>query len=61
VLAREPLPDGDPLWHTPGVYITSHSAAPTESGAIVELFLDNLRRYRAGEPLRGRIDFARGY
>ncbi len=28
---------------------------------LAELFADNLRRYRAGEPLRNRYDPARGY
>jgi len=28
---------------------------------MVQLFLDNLRAYQAGEALRGEVDFARGY
>jgi len=27
----------------------------------VQLFIDNLRAYQAGEPLRGEVDFERGY
>jgi hypothetical protein len=27
----------------------------------LELFIDNLRRYRAGEPLEGVVDLAAGY
>lgn len=61
VLPVEPLPDEDPLWRTKGIYITSHSAAPTEASAIAPLFLDNLNRFLAGEPLRYEIDFTRGY
>lgn len=61
VMPREPLPADDPLWTVPGLYITSHTAAPTDTQAIANLFLANLRRYRAGEPLAGLIDFARGY
>ena len=29
--------------------------------ALVALFLDNLQRYRDGQPLRGEVDFVRGY
>ena len=61
VLDKEPLVDEDPLWSTPGVYITSHTAAPTPIAEIAEVFLDNLQRYRAGLPLHGVIDFERGY
>jgi phosphoglycerate dehydrogenase-like enzyme len=61
VLPTEPLPDADPLWTTPGVYITSHTAAPTETTDIVPLFLDNLSRYLDGQPLRYEVDFERGY
>jgi phosphoglycerate dehydrogenase-like enzyme len=61
VLATEPLPEDDPLWMQPGVYITSHTAAPTDMERIVGVFLDNLDRYRAGKPLTGAIDFTRGY
>lgn len=61
VLETEPLPEGDPLWTLPGVYITSHTAAPTDMERIVGVFLDNLDCYRAGRPLAGAIDFQRGY
>jgi phosphoglycerate dehydrogenase-like enzyme len=61
VFAREPLADDDALWSTPGVYVTSHTAAPTGIDAIAAVFLDNLRRYRQGEELLGVIDFERGY
>lgn len=61
VLPEEPLPDGDPLWTTERIYITSHTAAPTESEAIAPLFLDNLARFRQGQPLLYEVDFRRGY
>ena len=61
VFEKEPLADDDPLWSVPGLYITSHTAAPTDTAAIVGLFLDNLERYRGGETLVGRVDFATGY
>jgi len=52
----EPLPPGHPLWSAPNVLITPHSAAtvPRENERLVDLFLENLRRYRAGEALINR-------
>jgi len=61
VFKDEPLSDNDPLWRTPGVYVTSHTAAPTRLESIVGVFLGNLERYRKGEPLQGLINFRRGY
>ncbi|MEM1403110.1 MAG: NAD(P)-dependent oxidoreductase [Pseudomonadota bacterium] len=61
VLDTEPLEPGDPLWSTPGVHITSHTAAPSYPSQIVEFFQKNLRRFKAGEALVGLVDFERGY
>lgn len=61
VFPEEPLADDDPLWAVDNLFITSHTAAPTDPGAIVELFLANLARYRDGEPLADVVDFSRGY
>ena len=38
-----------------------HSSAPTDPALMAELFLHNLVRWQAEEPLRGEVDFARGY
>ncbi|MEX6502576.1 D-2-hydroxyacid dehydrogenase [Pseudomonas zhanjiangensis] len=61
VCRQEPLPAGHPFWNAPNLLLTGHSAAPTEPRLLVQLFLDNLARYRAGDALRGGVDFARGY
>lgn len=61
VCREEPLPPGHPFWDAPNLLLSGHSAAPTDPVAMAELFLDNLRRYRAGESLCGEVDFARGY
>ena len=61
VLENEPLDAGDPLWSTPGIYITSHTAAPSHPAQIVEFFRENLQRFKAGEALMGLVDFERGY
>ena len=61
VLPEEPLADDDPLWTVDSLYITSHTAAPTDPDAVVELFLANLARDREGRELSDVVDFRRGY
>lgn len=61
VFEEEPLPADHPLWHTPGVFITGHTAAPSYPSDIVGVFAHNYRRYVAGEPLLYQVDFERGY
>jgi glyoxylate/hydroxypyruvate reductase A len=63
VFATEPLPPGDPLWGLDNVIISPHSASTvaTENAVLVDLFVDNLRRFRDGSQLRNRYDPLRGY
>jgi phosphoglycerate dehydrogenase-like enzyme len=63
VFAAEPLPAGSPLWGMPNVLISPHSAATVaaENGLITDLFIDNLRRWTAGLPLRNVYDRTAGY
>ncbi len=63
VFAEEPLPADSPFWDMPNVLVTPHSmsTAVGENEQIVELFIDNLHRYLAGQPLRNLFDRARGY
>jgi phosphoglycerate dehydrogenase-like enzyme len=61
VFREEPLPPDDPLWSTPGVYVTSHTAGPTPDEAIGEVFERNLQRYIAGEPITDAVSGGRGY
>lgn len=61
VCRQEPLPAGHPFWNAPRLLLTGHSAAPTEPRLMVQLFVDNLRRYQAGSQLHGSVDFVRGY
>ena len=50
----EPLPSSDPLWKTPGIYITPHISGGYHLQAthdyIVRIAADNLKRYRDGAP-----------
>jgi phosphoglycerate dehydrogenase-like enzyme len=57
VTAVEPLPEDSPLWDLPSVLVTAHtSGASTANDARADaVFLDNLRRYDAGEPLRNEV------
>lgn len=57
----EPLPPTHAAWDTPGVVITGHTAAHSRPLDIVEFFVANLARFRAGRPLRGVVDRERGY
>ena len=61
VFREEPLSPCDPLWSTPGVYITSHTAGPTPDEAIGEVFERNFQLYIAGEPLTDAVSAGRGY
>jgi phosphoglycerate dehydrogenase-like enzyme len=63
VFATEPLPAKSPLWRLENLLITPHTAAVTERlwERHYELLADNLRRYLAGQPLRGVVDKTRGY
>jgi phosphoglycerate dehydrogenase-like enzyme len=63
VFEKEPLPADSPLWQMENVLITAHyaGATPHYNERAMTLFLDNLRRYRAGEPLRNVVDKQLGY
>lgn len=61
VFREEPLPETHPFWHTEGVVVTSHTAAPTPASAALAIFLDNLTRFQSAESLRYEIDWSRGY
>jgi glyoxylate/hydroxypyruvate reductase len=63
VFAEEPLPASSPLWELDNVILSPHSASTlrTENEDLVELFLENLDRWRRGEPLRNLYDPVAGY
>ena len=58
VFEREPLPADSPLWTLPNVILSPHGAAlvAAEPVRVLELFVDNLERYLAGEPLVNQVD-----
>lgn len=63
VFAEEPLPAESPLWDMPNVIITPHNSwsSPHIEEREIDLFLENLRRYVAGEPLLNVVDKQAGY
>jgi phosphoglycerate dehydrogenase-like enzyme len=63
VTAQEPLPPESPLYELPNVILTPHISGATEfyEARLADIFADNLRRYRAGQPLRNLYDARRGY
>jgi phosphoglycerate dehydrogenase-like enzyme len=54
----EPLPPGHWMYTHPQVRLSSHISWSSYAGqaSFVDLFLENLRRYVAGEPLNGVVD-----
>ena len=60
VFEQEPLPADHPLWTTPGVLITPHTAGfgPHLDERRFAVLLDNCRRFAAGQPLRNVVDKA---
>ena len=63
VAPREPLPADSRLWGLPNVVMTPHTAGASQfrAGRNLDRFVDNLARFRAGEPLEGVIDKRLGY
>ena len=63
VAPEEPLPASHPLWSTPNVVMTPHTAGASQLrlGRNLDRFCRNIERYRAGEALEGAIDKQLGY
>jgi phosphoglycerate dehydrogenase-like enzyme len=59
----EPLPEGHPLYAHPKVRVSPHISwsAPGTLERTLGIFVDNVARYRAGEPLTGVVDLDAGY
>lgn len=63
VFEEEPLPPSSPLWEMENVIITSHYAGstPRYMDRLTSIFLENIKRYQAGEPLINVVDKRLGY
>jgi phosphoglycerate dehydrogenase-like enzyme len=60
VTSEEPLPADNPLWDAPNVFVSAHCSATSDGYVerVLAVFVDNLARYLAGEPLRNVVDAA---
>jgi phosphoglycerate dehydrogenase-like enzyme len=58
VFATEPLPPDSPLWDMDNVIITPHSSSASAQSGLrsEEIFLKNLARYVAGEPMVNEVN-----
>lgn len=63
VFEEEPLPADSPLWALENVIVTAHysGATPRYVERVLDIFLDNLERYKRGEPLKNVVDKKLGY
>jgi phosphoglycerate dehydrogenase-like enzyme len=60
VFEVEPLPAGHPFWSMENVLMSAHMSADVYGWErqSIQLFTDNLKRWRAGEPLLNVVDKA---
>jgi phosphoglycerate dehydrogenase-like enzyme/bacterioferritin-associated ferredoxin len=63
VFTEEPLPSTSPFWDIENVIVTPHISGELMDWpeAVAGLFVDNLKRYLASEPLRNVVDPGLGY
>ena len=63
VFRNEPLESGSPFWDLDNVLVMPHTSPTTDRfwRREVDLILENLRRYEAGEPLLNLVDKQAGY
>jgi glyoxylate/hydroxypyruvate reductase len=61
VFHREPLPPEHPFWRHSKIQVTPHNASDTVAESVAAGIADNIRRARAGQPLKHVVDRSRGY
>ena len=61
VFEQEPLSPGHIFWHTPNLLMTFHTSAPSIPADLARLFIENYRRYAAGQSPLHAVDFEKGY
>ena len=61
--SQEPLPPDSPFWTAPNTIVTPHNGATTPGTRQrgVDIFVENLGRFLAGQPLRNVVDKQAGY
>lgn len=63
VFRQEPLPAEHPFWKAEGIVVLPHIGGPhpQRDRFVARLFVDNLKRFLDGEPLREVVDREAGY
>ena len=63
VFAAEPLADDNPLWTMPNVIVSPHISGDAQGSErrVVAVFVENARRFAAGEPLANVVDKESGH
>jgi len=63
VFETEPLPADSPLWSVDNAILTAHvsNSSPKVRERSLALVAENVRRFKAGEPLLNLVDRAAGY
>lgn len=61
VFVEEPLSSKHPFWQQENVVITPHISAPSFPQDVVDIFVDNYKRFVEGQNLKFEIDFQKGY
>ena len=63
VFAEEPLPASSPLWGMENVVVSPHMSGDFHGhkAVMAQVFIENFRRFRAGEPLVNVVDKRLGF
>ena len=63
VFRREPLPTEHKFWTTDGILVLPHIGGPhpDRDNIVAKLFVENLKRFLNGQPLKEIVDRAAGY
>ena len=61
VFETEPLTSNHPAWDAPNLFITPHVAAWSDRKNVVLYTAQQIKAYRAGQPLRNVVDRKAGY
>ena len=63
VFRQEPLPAEHPFWTTEGIIVLPHIGGPhpQRDKFVAHLFVDNLKRFLDGQPLKEIVDRKAGY
>jgi phosphoglycerate dehydrogenase-like enzyme len=61
VFVQEPLPPTHPFWHTPNLFVTSHTAALSDPLALSQLFCTQYELWHQKKSLSYLVDFRLGY